>query len=229
MTGDGPRESSPSMQGHPWRSGMGISAPAADERVADVKSTRETLSVALKDGRTITVPLTCYPRLFDATAVQRKNWRIAGGGHGIHCPTSMKTSAPKGCFGVHPIRGPRRSRHRPPPSGSGTVDAPAFRGASSHLASSWSEVRSSIRTTLSRVVLASHNSRRIESSVLSPRTIGLPRSRRPRTRRRPDTSDVGWPGACVPPQLLEIHAASPDRVCARPWIPIDRGSAGSNT
>jgi hypothetical protein len=65
---------------------MGILALAADERVRDVKFTRDTLSVALRDGRTITVPLAWYPRLFNATAAQRKNWRIAGGGYGIHWP-----------------------------------------------------------------------------------------------------------------------------------------------
>ena len=65
---------------------MGILALAADERVADVKLTRDTLSVALRDGRTITVPLTWYPRLFHATSAQRKNSRIAGGGYGIHWP-----------------------------------------------------------------------------------------------------------------------------------------------
>ncbi len=65
---------------------MGILALAADERVADVKLTRDTLSVALRDGRTITVPLTWYPRLFHATSAQRKNWHIAGGGYGIHWP-----------------------------------------------------------------------------------------------------------------------------------------------
>ncbi len=65
---------------------MGILALAADERVADVRFTRDTLSVALRDGRTITVPLTWYPRLYNATAAQRKNWHIAGGGYGIHWP-----------------------------------------------------------------------------------------------------------------------------------------------
>jgi hypothetical protein len=65
---------------------MGILALAADERVADVKFSRDTLSVDLRDGRTITVPLAWYPRLFNATATQRKNWRVAGGGYGIHWP-----------------------------------------------------------------------------------------------------------------------------------------------
>ena len=65
---------------------MGILALAADERVTDVKFTKETLSVGLRDGRTITVPLAWYPRLLNATTSQRKNWRVAGGGYGIHWP-----------------------------------------------------------------------------------------------------------------------------------------------
>ena len=32
------------------------------------------------------VPLAWYPRLFHATAEQRRNWKIAGGGYGIHWP-----------------------------------------------------------------------------------------------------------------------------------------------
>ena len=65
---------------------MGILALTADERVDDVKFSRNTLSVSLRDGRTISVPLAWYPRLLNATRAQRKNWRIAGGGYGIHWP-----------------------------------------------------------------------------------------------------------------------------------------------
>jgi len=63
---------------------MSILALAADERVADVELTEDVLSVRLMDGRTISVPLVWYPRLLHATKEQRKNWRIAGGGYGIH-------------------------------------------------------------------------------------------------------------------------------------------------
>ena len=65
---------------------MGILAVAADERVSGVKFSKDTISVALQDGRAITVPLVWYPRLLNATPAQRKNWRIAGGGYGIHWP-----------------------------------------------------------------------------------------------------------------------------------------------
>ena len=65
---------------------MGILAQAADERVAGVDFSEDTLSVALRDGRTITVPLAWYPRLLNATPDQRNNWQIAGGGYGLHWP-----------------------------------------------------------------------------------------------------------------------------------------------
>jgi hypothetical protein len=65
---------------------MGILALTADERVSDVKFSGDSLSVALKDGRTISVPLAWYPRLLNATKAERKNWQIAGGGYGIHWP-----------------------------------------------------------------------------------------------------------------------------------------------
>jgi hypothetical protein len=65
---------------------MSFSASAADERVLDVQSTDDALSVSLRDGRVITVPLVWYPRLLNATPAQRRNWKIAGGGYGIHSP-----------------------------------------------------------------------------------------------------------------------------------------------
>ena len=65
---------------------MGILALTADERVAGVKFTKDALSVTLRDGRTITVPLAWYPRLLNASTAERKNWRVAGGGYGIHWP-----------------------------------------------------------------------------------------------------------------------------------------------
>ena len=65
---------------------MGFSAPSADERVLDVQSTEDTLSVSLRDGRVISVPLAWYPRLLRATPAQRNNWKISGGGYSINWP-----------------------------------------------------------------------------------------------------------------------------------------------
>ena len=87
---------------------MGILALTADERVSDVKFTEDTLSVDLRDGRTITVPLAWYPRLLDATAKERKNWCIAGGGYGIHWPDIDEDLSTEGL-----LRGAPASRSGP--------------------------------------------------------------------------------------------------------------------
>jgi hypothetical protein len=58
----------------------------AGERVKDVRFTEDTIAVDLIDGRTIIVPLAWYPRLFNATSEQRRNWKISGAGYGIHWP-----------------------------------------------------------------------------------------------------------------------------------------------
>jgi hypothetical protein len=63
---------------------MGILALKADERVSSVSFTADAPSVALMDGRTIIVPLAWYPRLLHATHEQLANWKVAGGGYGIH-------------------------------------------------------------------------------------------------------------------------------------------------
>ena len=52
----------------------------------DVTVTEDTLTAELSDGRTISVPLAWYPRLVHATEEERGNWRLIGGGQGIHWP-----------------------------------------------------------------------------------------------------------------------------------------------
>jgi hypothetical protein len=65
---------------------MTTSTRKPGERAKAVHITDDTLSVDLLDGRTISVPLAWFPRLLHATADQRTNWQIAGGGYGIHWP-----------------------------------------------------------------------------------------------------------------------------------------------
>lgn len=65
---------------------MASSLPSPGERVKDVRFTRDRLVVDLIDGRTISVPLTWYPRLLHANAKQRAEWQVSGGGFGIHWP-----------------------------------------------------------------------------------------------------------------------------------------------
>jgi len=68
-----------------WRHGMNISAVEIEiPKAEDVRVTKDTLSVDLSDGRTISVPLEWFPRLVHATPEERNNWRLIGKGHGIH-------------------------------------------------------------------------------------------------------------------------------------------------
>jgi len=43
--------------------------------------------VRLDDGREIAVPIDWFPRLRDATEKERNDWRLIGGGEGIHWKT----------------------------------------------------------------------------------------------------------------------------------------------
>lgn len=61
-------------------------AEGADIRVREIAINEDELTVALMDGRAITVPLAWYPRLQAATAEQRAHWEMAGAGCGIHWP-----------------------------------------------------------------------------------------------------------------------------------------------
>ncbi|MBI4785941.1 MAG: DUF2442 domain-containing protein [Chloroflexi bacterium] len=54
--------------------------------VQRVRVTKDTLVVDLTDGRTISAPLAWYPRLVHGSPVERNNWRLIGGGVGIHWP-----------------------------------------------------------------------------------------------------------------------------------------------
>jgi len=48
--------------------------------------TDDLLTVKLSDGRTISVPLSWYPRLCHGNSDERSDWRLIGGGRGIHWP-----------------------------------------------------------------------------------------------------------------------------------------------
>lgn len=65
---------------------MSTSVERANVAVVDVSCTTDTLSVALSDGRTVTAPLTWFPRLLEASPRQRGRWELIGGGIGIHWP-----------------------------------------------------------------------------------------------------------------------------------------------
>jgi hypothetical protein len=88
---------------------MSISENKPGERVKDVHFTEDSLSVDLVDGRTISVPLAWYPRLLHAGDKQRRNWKIAGGGFGIHWPDIDEDLSTEGL-----LRGAPAPRHSMP-------------------------------------------------------------------------------------------------------------------
>ena len=65
---------------------MGISVLKLDSDAVDIRTTDLALHVVLADGRELAAPLEWFPRLRDATPAQRENWRLIGGGQGIHWP-----------------------------------------------------------------------------------------------------------------------------------------------
>jgi len=100
---------------------MGILALEADERVSDVKFTRDYLTVELMDGRSISVPLIWYPRLNHATQAQRRKWKVSASGYGIHWPEvdedlsteGLLRGAPapgSGEIGIYPVRAKSKKR-----------------------------------------------------------------------------------------------------------------------
>ena len=63
---------------------MSILAVEVESTAISVKCNVDSLTVILADGREITVPLEWFPRLQNATTAERQNWRLIGGGIGMH-------------------------------------------------------------------------------------------------------------------------------------------------
>ena len=63
---------------------MSTLAIEVEPLAVDVSFTESALHVSLADGREISVPLAWSPRLLAATPEQRNQWRLIGGGVGIH-------------------------------------------------------------------------------------------------------------------------------------------------
>lgn len=54
--------------------------------VVDVRLSSEHLAIELADGRSVLIPLEWYPRLMNASRVERRNWRLLGDGYAIEWP-----------------------------------------------------------------------------------------------------------------------------------------------
>jgi len=54
--------------------------------ITAVEISEDSLKVNLEDGRTISIPIAWYPRLYHASDGERRTWRLIGKGKGIHRP-----------------------------------------------------------------------------------------------------------------------------------------------
>ena len=63
-----------------------IASKESDILALDVRFDKEMMNVRLGDGREISVPVAWFPKLRNASAKQRKNWRLIAKGVGIHWP-----------------------------------------------------------------------------------------------------------------------------------------------
>ena len=66
---------------------MTTSSPATETPTArNVRLTADTLIVDLRDGRSVSVPTSWYPRLSAGTPGERRRWQLIDPGIGIHWP-----------------------------------------------------------------------------------------------------------------------------------------------
>ncbi len=65
---------------------MSVSEVEVVPLATEVETSEDELTVSLADGRRISVPLAWFPRLLNATAEQRAEFRLIGQGEGIHWP-----------------------------------------------------------------------------------------------------------------------------------------------
>jgi hypothetical protein len=71
-------------------------------RAREVAVTGTELIVHLKDGRTVSAPLSWFPRLLQATPNQRAHLELIGDGEGIHWPDADEDLSVAGILrGVH--------------------------------------------------------------------------------------------------------------------------------
>ena len=81
-------------------------------KAQNVVVTDEALTVDLTDGRTLSVPLTWYPRLLNSTTEERNEWELIGDGEGIHWPELDEDISVEGLLLGRPSGESQRSLQR---------------------------------------------------------------------------------------------------------------------
>lgn len=62
----------------------GVNTSAVEAQATNVWFDEESLWVQLADGRSLSVPLSYFPRLLNASPDEREDYIISGGGTGLH-------------------------------------------------------------------------------------------------------------------------------------------------
>jgi hypothetical protein len=65
---------------------LSVTVNLALPRLVSVLLSDDTLAVDLEDGRTISVPVSWYPRLSHGTPAEQAHFETSGGGYGIYWP-----------------------------------------------------------------------------------------------------------------------------------------------
>lgn len=63
---------------------MSILTSYKSSNAVDIWFDQLKMFVRLDDGREVAIPLEWFPKLRDANEKQKANWRLIGGGEGIH-------------------------------------------------------------------------------------------------------------------------------------------------
>ena len=103
---------------------MNTAAAKIEPRIQHAHVTEDEIVARLADGRVISVPLAWSWRLSDATRQQRENFRLIGGGQGIHWPEVDEDISVEGMLHGVPARRPKlptvpasgRARGQAPPN-----------------------------------------------------------------------------------------------------------------
>ena len=86
---------------------MTVSDPYPGTKVRGVRVTAKAVRMDLADGRTISAPLSWFPRLLRGTRKQRSRWEVIGGGFGVHWPDLDEDLSVEGLLRGSPSTRPR--------------------------------------------------------------------------------------------------------------------------
>lgn len=80
---------------------MSTSAIKVAPLALEAACTDTTLTVRLADGREISAPLEWFPKLRAASPEARREWRLVGGGIGLHWPQLDEDISVAGLLATH--------------------------------------------------------------------------------------------------------------------------------